>query len=93
VVDASGTIHLVYLKGEAGGSDVFYTRRKPGESAFEPSIRVNSEAGSAIAMGTVRGARIAIGRGGRIHIAWNGTMKATPPNPISGSPPALRPVR
>jgi hypothetical protein len=86
VVDASGTIHLVYLKGEPGNSDVYYATRKSGDREFGQSIRVNSEPGSAIATGTVRGARLAIGRGGRVHVAWNGSQKATPPNPINGSP-------
>lgn len=86
MVDPSGVIHLVYLTGDAGASDVFYTTMEPGKIAFEPSIRVNSEPGSAIAMGTVRGAQLASGRDGRIHVAWNGTMKARPENPNGGSP-------
>ena len=85
-VDASGAIHLVYLGGDPGASDVCYSARKPGEAAFGPSIRVNSEPGTALAVGTVRGARIATGRGGRVHVAWNGTQKAKPTNPIGGSP-------
>ncbi len=36
VVDAEGVIHLVFLRGKADGSDVFYSSRKPGESAFGP---------------------------------------------------------
>ena len=87
VVDASGVIHLVYLRGEAGGSDVYYASRKPGELAFGPSIRVNSEAGSAIAMGTVRGPRVAIGRGGRIHVAWNGDSEGDPAQSRSSALP------
>ncbi len=86
VVDGSGTIHLVYLRGDPGASDVDYAARRSDETSFGPSIRVNSEPGTALAIGTVRGARIAIGRGGRVHIAWNGTQKAKPANPINGSP-------
>ena len=86
IVDPAGVIHLVYLGGEAGASDVFYTTMEPGESAFGPSIRVNSEPGAAIAMGTVRGAHLAFGRDGRIHVAWNGSTKARPENPNGGSP-------
>jgi hypothetical protein len=51
-------------------------------------VRVNSESGSAIAAGTIRGGQIAIGRNGRIHVAWNGS-KAEPKgalNPESGEP-------
>jgi hypothetical protein len=86
IVDGSGVIHLVFLRGEAGASDVYYASRKPGEPAFGTPIRVNSEPGSAIAIGSVRGARLAIGRSGRVHVAWNGTEKAKPANPIKGSP-------
>ena len=86
VVDASGVLHVVYLRGEPGASDVYYASRGPDDPAFAPSIRVNSGPGSAIAIGTVRGARIAAGRGGRVHVAWNGSQKATPSNPIGGSP-------
>ena len=57
------------------------------ETALQQApIRVNSEPGCAIAMGTVRGARVALGRGGMVHVAWNGTQKAKPANPIAGSP-------
>jgi hypothetical protein len=86
VVDSEGAIHLVFLRGDPAASDVYYSRRKPGEASFEAPIRVNSELGCAIAMGTVRGARIAIGREGLVHLAWNGTQKAKPANPIAGSP-------
>jgi hypothetical protein len=47
---------------------------------------VNSQPGSAIAVGSIRGAQIALGRGGRLHVAWNGSGKARPKNPIEGSP-------
>jgi hypothetical protein len=36
-------------------------------------MRVNSIAGSAIATGSIRGAQIALGRNGRVHVAWNGS--------------------
>ncbi len=86
VVDPEGVIHLVFLRGEPAGSDVYYSSRKPGETAFATPIRVNSEPGCAVAIGTVRGARIAVGRGGLVHVAWNGTQKAKPANPTAGSP-------
>jgi hypothetical protein len=55
VLDHKGTLHLVYLAGDAGGSDVFYTRRNAGESEFAKPLRVNQTPGSAVAMGTRRG--------------------------------------
>src|SRR5205814_404532 len=53
---------------------------------FSPPVRVNSQPGSAVATGTIRGAQIALGQGGRIHVAWNGSQKARPVNPIKGAP-------
>jgi hypothetical protein len=36
-------------------------------------VRVNSEPGSAIAAGTIRGAQAVLGRDGEIHVVWNGS--------------------
>jgi hypothetical protein len=45
---------------------------------FSSPIRVNGQPGSAIAVGTMRGARLSIGKNGRVHVSWNGSNKATP---------------
>src|SRR5262249_33701041 len=37
-------------------------------------------------VGSIRGGQLALGRDGRVHVAWNGSQKATPPNPIKGVP-------
>lgn len=71
-VDGKGVVHLVYYKGEPGGGDVFYVRRKPGQLDFSTPVKVNSHPGSAMAMGTIRGAQMALGRNDRVHVAWNG---------------------
>jgi hypothetical protein len=76
VTDAKGMLHLIYYKGDAGAGDLFYTRRETGQERFSDPIRVNSRPGSAIAVGSVRGGQIAIGKGGRIHVAWNDSGKA-----------------
>jgi hypothetical protein len=85
IVDAKGTLHLVYLKGEAKACDVFYCSRLVGAADFSAPLRVNSTPGSAIAIGTVRGAQLALGRNGRIHVAWNGSGKGEV-DPGSGEP-------
>ena len=77
-VDAKGVLHLIYFKGKPMAGDIFYVRQKPGETAFSAPLRVNSQPNSAIAMGTIRGAQIAIGQGDRIHVAWNGSNSAEP---------------
>jgi hypothetical protein len=85
-VDVDGTIHLVYFKGDPSGGDLFYTRLEPGRQAFGPPIRINSQPRSAIAVGTIRGGQLALGRDGRVHVAWNGSGEARPLNPFGSNP-------
>lgn len=75
VMDERGTLHLIYFLGEPGGGDIYYVRREAGKTAFTAPMRVNSEPNSAIATGTIRGAHLALGKNGRVHVAWNGTYK------------------
>jgi hypothetical protein len=77
-IDARGVIHLVYLKGDPGAADVYYVRRIPGKSGWTAPMHVNSRPGSAIAVGTIRGAQLALGRGGRVHVVWNGAGQDDP---------------
>lgn len=72
VVDAQQTIHLIYFKGEAKAGDLYYVSRKTGETEFSKPIKVNSRPASAVAIGTVRGGQLALGKKGRVHVAWNG---------------------
>ena len=71
-VDRHNTIHLIYYKGDAGNGDLFYVCQPPDQKGFSKPIQVNTRPGSAIAAGTIRGAQLAIGRHGRVHVAWNG---------------------
>ena len=73
VVDAGGTLHLIYFKGEPRAGDLFYVKRPTGQEQFSEPIQVNSVPGSAIAIGTVRGGQITVGKSGRVHAAWNGS--------------------
>ena len=79
LLDERGTLHLIYLAGEPGASDVFYVKRAAGQAEFSTPLRVNSQPGSAIATGTIRGAQLALGKGGRVHVVWNGSQKAAQP--------------
>jgi hypothetical protein len=85
-VDAKGVLHLIYFKGEPSAGDLFYLRREPAQDQFGKAIRVNSQPGSAIAVGTIRGGQLAVGKDGRVHVAWNGSNKAEPKNPSGHSP-------
>src|SRR2546426_897773 len=71
VVDQSGTIHLVYFKGAVRAGDLFYVHKGAKDAEFSKSLPVNSKSSSAIAVGTIRGAQIALGKNRRIHVAWN----------------------
>src|SRR5450432_3240171 len=73
VADANGTLHLIYFKGEPRAGDLFYVKRTPGQEQFSEPMRVNSVPGSAIAVGSVRGGQISVGKSGRVHVAWNGS--------------------
>jgi hypothetical protein len=91
VVDARGVLHLIYFAGEPRGGNLFYVRSADYGSTFSEPIRVNSQDGSAIATGTIRGGQLALGRGGRVHVAWNGSDTAIPRglvNPANGQPSA-----
>ena len=57
-----GIVHLIYYKGDAGHGDLFYIRSRDEGATFSAPIRVNSQEGSAIAAGTIRGGQIAVGR-------------------------------
>jgi hypothetical protein len=90
-LDGHGVLHLIYFTGEPGAGDIFYVRSKDYGQTFSTPVRVNSQPGSAIAIGTIRGGQIAVGRNGRLHVAWNGSDQASPKgltNPANGQPSA-----
>jgi hypothetical protein len=87
VLDAARTLHLLYFTGQASAGDLMYVRSTDEGATFTPPVRVNSQPGSAIATGTIRGGQLAIGRNGRAHVSWNGSDAARPRglvNPASG---------
>ena len=90
VVDSSGGVHLIYFKGEPGGGDIFYVKRRAGDSDFSAPIRVNSRQNSAVATGTIRGGHLAIGKNNRPHVSWNGSSVVA--EEISGEPYPRHPM-
>ena len=85
VVDSQGTVHLVYYKGDPTKGDLFYRRQAAREADWSAPLRVNSLAGSAVAMGTIRGGQLAVGKGGRVHVVWFGSQVA-PKGPGDSAP-------
>jgi hypothetical protein len=89
---ANGTMHMIYFSGDPKNGDLYYVRADKAASKFSRPLRVNSQPGSVVATGTIRGGQIAIGADGRVHVAWNGSGNAQPKGPAhpkdghSGSP-------
>lgn len=77
-VDDKGVVHLIYYKGDPKAGDVYYVKSSDDGKSFSKPIRVNSEPHTAVAMGTIRGAQLALGRQGHVHVAWNGSQRAIP---------------
>jgi hypothetical protein len=88
-VDTEGTLHLIYLGDEPGAANVYYVRKSAGSERFSNPARVNSQPGSAIAIGSIRGAHLALGRGNRVHVAWNGSNTAEPKGSVKYGNPML----
>lgn len=80
-VDGRGIAHMIYFRGDPAAGDVFYVRSTDGMSFSRP-LQVNSRPGSAIATGNVRGAHVAVGKKGRVHVAWMGSRAASAGGPV-----------
>jgi hypothetical protein len=88
-VDPEGTLHLIYLGDEPGNANVYYVRKPAGTEKFSKRMQVNSQAGSAIAIGSIRGAHLALGKANRVHVAWNGSGTAEPKGNVKYGNPML----
>ena len=82
VTTTDGALHLVYLKGDPRGGDVRYVTKKASANAWSAPRTVNSTPGTAIAVGTIRGAQIAVGKNDSLHIVWNGPGGKDQPSPL-----------
>ena len=76
LTDSSGITHVIYYKGSPESGDIFYSTIQKGSTKCGPSVRVNSQAGSAVALGTIRAAQMALGKNNSVHVVWNGSQKA-----------------
>ena len=75
-IDSKGVVHLIYFRGEPKAGNLFYVRREAGQSEFSKPIQVNTQPHTAMAIGTIRGAQLAVGKNGRIHVVWDGMVEA-----------------
>jgi hypothetical protein len=83
LVEADGSWDVLYYGGDPKNGDLFFVRSADQGKTFSPPLRVNSQAGSAFAIGTIRGGQMALGAGGRVHVAWNGSDLALPRGPVN----------
>src|SRR6266700_3365170 len=83
-LDAKGIVHLIYFKRDPKGGDIFYVRREPGQNEFSKPLPVNTQPHTAMAMGTIRGAQLAVGKNGRVHVAWDGMGASGSPDSHAG---------
>jgi hypothetical protein len=84
---ADGVVHLLYYPGDAAHGDLYYVRSSDDGKAWSQLLRVNSQPGNAVALGTIRGGQMALGRNGRVYVVWNGSSETEaegPMNPESG---------
>ena len=84
-VDDKGVMHLLYFKGDAGHGDLFYGRLEP-DGSISRELQVNTRPGSVVATGTMRGGHLAVGKNGRVHVAWLGSDQALPRAPGNATP-------
>lgn len=85
-VDGENVVHLIYLTGDSQAADIQYITAPAGTMKFSEPVRVNSQAGSAIAIGTMRGPHLSVEARGRAHVAWMGSSQAQPRAPGKYAP-------
>lgn len=88
VIERDGVVHLLYFTGDPKNGDLNYVSSLDFGKTFSKPIRVNSEPGTAMATGNIRGGQMAIGASGKVHVAWIGSSLALP-RAASNSAPVL----
>lgn len=83
VEDGVGGIHLLYFSGDAAHGDLYYVKSSDEGQSWTAPLRVNSESGSAVALGTIRGGQMALGKNGRVYVAWNGSSQTEAQGPLN----------
>ncbi len=87
VADPTGRIHLLYYSGDPAHGDLYYASSTDEGQTWSRPLRINSRSGAAVALGTIRGGQMAVGRNRRVYVVWNGSSETEgdgPLNPESG---------
>jgi hypothetical protein len=91
-VEGDGTLDVLFFRGDVSAGDLYFARSSDGGATFTKPIRVNHDDRDVIAIGTIRGAQMALGKaakpGGRtrVHVAWMGTKEAKQRGPGGATP-------
>lgn len=72
----SGAVHMAWLRGDPAHSNAYLQTWPGGRPGVDAPMRINDQDGTAIALGTVRGVQVSVGRHGRVHAVWNGSRAA-----------------
>ena len=70
VVDAEGTVHLVYVADGTDRGNLFHVTHALGAPGWSEPQRVNGRGLSVSGVGPIDGAQLAIGPEGRVHAVW-----------------------
>jgi hypothetical protein len=81
-----GLVHLLYFTGDSAGGDLSYVLSRDYGRTFSRPLRVNSQPGSAMATGNIRGGQMALGPKGEVHVAWIGSQNAQPRRAKNSAP-------
>lgn len=72
----SGAVQMAWLRGDPAHCNAYLQTWPGGRPGVDAPIRINDQEGAAIAIGTVRGVQVCVGRRGRVHAVWNGSRAA-----------------
>jgi hypothetical protein len=81
LADAAGAIHLLYLGGEPARADLYYVHSEDVGATFSEPLRVNSIPGGVDGSTAFRGASLALGEDGILHVVWLASEHASPDPP------------
>lgn len=78
VDQASRKLHVIYFVGDPAHGDLYYISSSlSSPDKFTAPVKVNHIDGSACALGSIRGAQMAVGKGGQVYVVWNGSDRST----------------
>jgi hypothetical protein len=72
VLDAKGVLHMTYGRGSAGNG--YYVQSRDLGKTFTAPVQLNQRADT-VTTGMERGPKLAVGKGGVIHVVWLGFYK------------------